>query len=476
VRIAGRGVAPVVNFNPPGVSFGVLPMRVTSSPIGVTVANAGGASIRIGQATLSGANAGDFAKSADSCSGATLPVGTSCSVGVTFTPLAEGARAARLKLDQGSSGDLGSVMITGTGAASSLTFAPPGLAFGDQKIDQTSALQTVTVSNTGTASMTISTAGIQGPNADEFGKSSDTCSGTTLLPGRACTLGITFTPHAPATRTATLTVADDAPGSPHTMLLTGGVGVPTKEPIVGMAATPSGRGYWLEARDGGVFAFGDAGFQGSLGGVRLNEPIVGMASTPSGLGYWLVAADGGIFAFGDARFRGSTGNLVLSRPIVGIAASPFGAGYWLVASDGGVFAFGDAGFFGSTGALRLSQPVVGMAPSPSGAGYWLVASDGGVFAFGDSSFAGSTGNLRLVQPVVGVAATRTGGGYWLLAADGGIFSFGDAPFQGSTGGSLLKRPMVAMAAQPGGRGYWFVGSDGGVFAFGDASFLGSAVR
>ena len=78
-------------------------------------------------------------------------------------------------------------------------------------------------------------------------------------------------------------------------------------PIVGMAATPDGRGYWLVASDGGIFSFGDAGFYGSIGGHALNQPIVGMAATPDGRGYWLVASDGGIFSFGDAGFYGSTG-------------------------------------------------------------------------------------------------------------------------------------------------------------------------
>jgi hypothetical protein len=127
--------------------------------------------------------------------------------------------------------------------------------------------------------------------------------------------------------------------------------------------TPAGSGgYRLVASDGGIFAFGDARFLGSTGGMALNRPIVGMASTRSGNGYWLVASDGGIFAFGDAVFRGSTGATRLNQPIVGMAATPSGNGYWLVASDGGIFAFGDAVFRGSTGAIRLNRPVVGLAP------------------------------------------------------------------------------------------------------------------
>jgi hypothetical protein len=47
--------------------------------------------------------------------------------------------------------------------------------------------------------------------------------------------------------------------------------------VVGMAATPDGKGYWLVAADGGVFSFGDAQFYGSMGGQPLNKPVVGMA-------------------------------------------------------------------------------------------------------------------------------------------------------------------------------------------------------
>ncbi len=117
-----------------------------------------------------------------------------------------------------------------------------------------------------------------------------------------------------------------------------------------------------------------------------------MASTPSGKGYWLVAADGGIFSFGDAHFHGSTGARRLNQPIVGMAPTLKGRGYWLVAADGGIFSFGDARFHGSTGGLRLHQPIVGMAPTPTGKGYWLVAADGGVFAFGDASYRGGLGD------------------------------------------------------------------------------------
>jgi ribosomal protein L24E len=125
-----------------------------------------------------------------------------------------------------------------------------------------------------------------------------------------------------------------------------------------MAPTPSGNGYWLVASDGGIFAFGDASFRGSMGAKHLNRPIVGMASTASGKGYRLVASDGGIFAFGDASFRGSTGNIRLVSPIVGMQSS--GNGYRFVAGDGGVFTFG-LSFEGSAAGFASAAPAVARA-------------------------------------------------------------------------------------------------------------------
>ncbi|HVX21446.1 MAG TPA: hypothetical protein VHB02_08860 [Acidimicrobiales bacterium] len=128
----------------------------------------------------------------------------------------------------------------------------------------------------------------------------------------------------------------------------------------GQPAWGDAGGYRLAGADGGVFAFGDTGFSGSMGGKLLAEPIVGMAATPDGNGYWLAASDGGVFAFGDARFFGSMGGKPLAEPIVGVDATADGGGYRIVAADGGVFAFGNAAFDGSLGGTRLSQPVVGI--------------------------------------------------------------------------------------------------------------------
>ena len=197
------------------------------------------------------------------------------------------------------------------------------------------------------------------------------------------------------------------------------------------------------------------------------------ADTSVASSYWLAAADGGVFAFGGAGFYGSMGNIHLNQPVVGMAATPDDAGYWLVAADGGVFAFGNAGFYGSTGSLHLNAPIVGMAATPDGQGYWLVAADGGIFAFGDARFAGSIpGEGEFAGGVVGMARTSDGGGYYMIDSIGNVYSFGDATSYGSftSYASQVANPFgyLTMAigistnngAPPVNPGYYGVASDG----------------
>jgi len=193
-------------------------------------------------------------------------------------------------------------------------------------------------------------------------------------------------------------------------------------PVVGVAATPTGKGYWRAGADGGVLTAGDAHYYGSAAHVA-HDTIVAIAATTSGRGYWLTDRRGAVFNFGDAAFHGSMAGRPLNLPIVGMAATPDGKGYWLVASDGGIFAF-HAPFYGSTGAIKLNQPISGMAAAPAGGGYTMVAADGGLFRFGAASpFYGSAVNACPGAPAVGVAMSRGAKGYWITFADARTYAF-----------------------------------------------------
>jgi len=225
--------------------------------------------------------------------------------------------------------------------------------------------------------------------------------------------------------------------------------------------------------DDTVFAFGAATFNGSTSGHNLSKPIVAMAATANGAGYWLLAEDGAVFSF-NAPYYGNATNRTFYK-IVGMTATTTGHGYWIVAEDGQVWAFGDAHNYGGMNGHRLNAKIKSLVAGPQSKGYWLYASDGGVFTFGAARFRGSTGGMRLNAPVVGMQSSATGNGYWLVASDGGIFTFGDAVFKGSMGGHRLNAPVVGMARTGNGLGYWLAGSDGGVFTFGNAQFKGSGL-
>ncbi len=268
----------------------------------------------------------------------------------------------------------------------------------------------------------------------------------------------------------TPTVADGllmAPESDGVVAFDGPAGLPPAPP-----PPPPRPGYWLAARDGGVFSFNPP-FEGSVPGLGAHvKNIVGMAYDAATGGYWLVGSDGGVFAF-NAPFEGSVPGLgVHINNIVGMAYDAATGGYWLVGSDGGVFAF-NAPFEGSVPGLGVHiNNIVGMAYDAATGGYWLVGDDGGVFAF-HAPFEGSVPGLGAhIDDVVGVADDATTGGYWLVGDDGGVFAF-NAAFEGSVPGlGAHIHDVVGMTADGATGGYWLVGSDGGVFAF-NAPFAGS---
>ncbi|MDQ1522069.1 MAG: hypothetical protein QOI55_3142 [Actinomycetota bacterium] len=315
-----------------------------------------------------------------------------------------------------------------------LGVSPSTTSFGRQRVGTYGRGVTITVTNTGSAPLSLENMTFGGPHkADFFGA-------TNCFPSRrprvlvvhaSCRAVLYFAPLKLGARSATLIVSDDSTSSPHKVTLSG----------------TGTEGYFIGGAHGQVAAFGDAVFHGDATNVALNSPIVSLRTTPNGAGYWLLGRDGGIFSFGNAHFYGSTGNMTLRQPVLGMAPTHAGAGYWLVASDGGIFAFGDAKFYGSTGNLTLQKPIVGMAATPSGHGYWLVASDGGIFAFGDAHFYGSPPATS--AHVVGIAPTPSGHGYWTVTNTGQVARFGDAPFYGDVRFAGTTEPIgMAPTAPP----------------------------
>lgn len=113
--------------------------------------------------------------------------------------------------------DIGAYQFVSSSPAAS--FSPTSLTFSSQTVGTTSAGQGVTLTNTGTATMNISSITIAGTNSGDFAQT-NTCS-STLAASANCVITVTFTPTGAGSRTANVSVADDAPGSPQTVPLTG---------------------------------------------------------------------------------------------------------------------------------------------------------------------------------------------------------------------------------------------------------------
>ena len=177
-------------------------------------------------------------------------------------------------------------------------------------------------------------------------------------------------------------------------------------PVVGITPTVGDQGYWLDASDGGIFAFGNAPFEGSIpglgilpfgypgGGRKLAAPIVGMVPSATHQGYFMVGADGGVFAFGDAKFNGSCPSIGgCSGSAVAVMPDGTGNGYWLVTTTGHVYGFGDAGYLGAPG--PQSSPVTSAVSTNDGKGYWILTADGTVYSYGDAvNLGGATGSAN----------------------------------------------------------------------------------
>jgi N,N-dimethylformamidase beta subunit-like, C-terminal/HYDIN/CFA65/VesB-like, Ig-like domain/Cep192 domain 4 len=225
VPLSGNGVTagPAVSLSPAALAFSSQNVGTTSGALGLTLTNTGTSSLNVTSVTLGGANPGDFAKSADSCTGANIAVNATCTVSVTFSPTATGSRSASLSFTDNAPASPQTVALSGTGVSASPTvsFNPTSVGFGNQNIGTTSAAQTVTVTNTGTATLSVTSVALGGTNASDFTISADSCTGAMVAVNATCSVGVKFAPTAAGSRSASLSFTDNAPASPQTVALSG---------------------------------------------------------------------------------------------------------------------------------------------------------------------------------------------------------------------------------------------------------------
>jgi uncharacterized protein (TIGR03118 family) len=191
----------------------------------LTVENTGNASLVLAAAPSLGATTEFAIATGTTCiSGATIAPGSSCIINVTFTPSAAGARGpVNLSISDNAASSPQGVVLSGTGTAGTptVTLSPATpLTFSGQLVTTTSAAQTVTVTNTGTATLTF---GAQGISVSNDFTQTNTCNGVSVAVNATCAISVSFAPSGTSNnpRTGTLSIADNATGTPQTTALSG---------------------------------------------------------------------------------------------------------------------------------------------------------------------------------------------------------------------------------------------------------------
>ncbi|HLY63749.1 MAG TPA: choice-of-anchor D domain-containing protein [Terriglobia bacterium] len=212
VALTGTGISPAVTLSPTSLTFGKQNVGSTSAAETITLTNNGGAAL-----TVSGiAVTGDFAQT-NTC-GSSVAAGTNCTITVTFSPTAQGARTGILTITDNSNGVAGStqtVALSGSGTGPAVNLAPASVTFSGQLVNSTSAAQSVTLTNSGAATLTVAGIVAGGDYAQ-----TNTC-GSSVAAGASCTISVTFSPTAAGSRAGTLTITDNGVGSPQTVTLSG---------------------------------------------------------------------------------------------------------------------------------------------------------------------------------------------------------------------------------------------------------------
>ncbi len=226
VALSGTGAAAIRNAAVTGT--GVFPdqtVNTTSAARTITVSNAGGnAPLTITGVTITGANAGDFARAGGTCA-TTVAAGASCTINVTARPTANGARSATLNIADNATSVASpqTVALTVTGISAALTRTPASIAFGNNSVllGGAGVTRTVTITNTGTAgSLLTFTTSINGGQANQFSVTATTCPAAGQPTTGSCTISVRFRATTAGAKASTLTITPNN-GPSQTVALSG---------------------------------------------------------------------------------------------------------------------------------------------------------------------------------------------------------------------------------------------------------------
>ena len=232
VPLSGTSTIPALGFGPTSLSFPDQLVATTSPSQSLTLTNPGTAPLLLNAVAPSS----EYQVVSTTCA-ATIAPGASCTVSVSFTPQASGVRPGTLTVKSNVPGSPYSARLSGKGLVPAVALDVANVNFSGQVVG-TSATRTVTVTNTGNATLTISGTNVSGTSfARAAGGSCATSFPATLAAGASCTVVLTFTPATATSYTGALTLTSNAPGSGTATLPLSGVG--TVGPTASLLLNPA---------------------------------------------------------------------------------------------------------------------------------------------------------------------------------------------------------------------------------------------
>lgn len=207
--LTGTGTGPLVSLSPSSLNFGDVNVGSVSSPQIVTVSNTGNATLNITSVTASS----EFG--VHNYCPSTLSAGQKCTVSVVFSPTSTGTQTGLLSVADNAIGSPQTVSLIGVGTAPQVSLSPTSLSFATQLVNTVSAPQPVTLTNTGTATLTISSI----VTGSSFGQT-NSCGGS-VKAGGSCVINVTFSPIGQGPRSGSVLIYDNAAGSPQSVSCTG---------------------------------------------------------------------------------------------------------------------------------------------------------------------------------------------------------------------------------------------------------------
>jgi len=223
VALSGTATgAASIQIAPASLHFAAQSSGTASAPQTITISNTGSSSLSINGFGMAGANPGDFSQT-NNCA-PSLRSGSTCAVNVVFAPTFQNSasRSASLTVADNANGSPQSVVLSGSATQAGIQIVPTSINFAGQQAGTASPPQTITVTNTGTGNLSFSSVAIV-PSSD-FTIGTNTCSATQTPPGGSCTIQMSFSPactNGTATRSASVSLVDNAVGSPQSVALSG---------------------------------------------------------------------------------------------------------------------------------------------------------------------------------------------------------------------------------------------------------------